>query len=231
MLLSDYVKKVKNFFDKHSNPEEAEAMSKYMKYNFPFVGIPAPKKKDLFKIFFNTFPIPAYDESKAIVRELFNLPEREYHYFAVQMLLKHKKKWTPTDIVFFESLLLTKSWWDSVDLISSKIIGPFFMKYPNLTAAMTDSWSQSKNIWLKRTSIIYQLGYKNNTNITLLTNHILENADHGEFFVQKAIGWALREYSKTDYKWVLNFVIQNTSLKPLSKREAIKWIDDQGLIS
>jgi len=105
------------------------------------------------------------------------------------------------------------------------------VKYPNLTAAMTDSWSQSKNIWLKRTSIIFQLGYKKNTNITLLTNHILENADHSEFFVQKAIGWALREYSKTDYKWVLNFVIQNTSLKPLSKREAIKWIDDQGLIS
>ncbi len=231
MLLSDYVKKVKVFFEKHHNAEDAEAMSKYMKYNFPFLGITAPRRKDLFKIFFNTFPIPAYDETKILVKELFNLPEREYHYFAVQMLLKHKRKWSPTDIVYFESLILTKSWWDSVDLISSKIISPFFLKYPNLAVAMTDSWSQSRNVWLKRVSIIYQLSYKKNTNTEILTRHILENAAQNDFFIQKAIGWSLREYSKTDYRWVLNFIIQNTSLKTLSKREAIKWIDDKGLIT
>jgi len=231
MLLSDYVKKVKSFFEKHQNSDDAEAMSKYMKFKFPFLGITAPKRKELFKVFFNTFPIPAYDETKAIVRELFNLPEREYHYFAVQMLLKHKKKWSPTDIVYFESLILTKSWWDSVDLISSKIISPFFIKYPNLAVAMTDAWSQSKNIWLKRVSIIYQLSYKNNTDTEVLSRHILENSNHNDFFIQKAIGWALREYSKTNYKWVLNFIIQNTALKTLSKREAIKWIDDKGLIT
>jgi 3-methyladenine DNA glycosylase AlkD len=231
MLLSDYVKKVKIFFEKHQSAEDAEAMSKYMKNKFPFLGIPAPKRKEVFKVFFNTFPIPEYDETKALVKELFNLPEREYHYFAVQMLIKHKKKWSPTDIVYFESLILTKSWWDSVDLISSKLIAPFFVKYPNLAIAMTGAWSQSKNIWLKRVSIIFQLSYKKNTNTETLTRHILENSMHNDFFVQKAIGWALREYSKADYRWVLNFIIQNTSLKTLSKREAIKWIDDKGLIN
>jgi 3-methyladenine DNA glycosylase AlkD len=231
MLLSDYVKKVKIFFEKYQSAEDAEAMSKYMKNKFPFLGIAAPKRKELFKVFFNTFPIPEYDETKALVKELFNLPEREYHYFAVQMLIKHKKRWSPTDIVYFESLILTKSWWDSVDLISSKLIAPFFVKYPNLAIAMTDAWSQSKNIWLKRVSIIYQLSYKKSTNTETLTRHILENSMHNDFFVQKAIGWALREYSKVDYKWVLNFIIQNTSLKTLSKREAIKWIDDKGLIN
>lgn len=231
MLLSDYVNKVKTFFERYQNPADAKAMAKYMKYNFQFLGITAPKRKELFKIFFNSFPIPAYDETKMLVKELFNLPEREYHYFAVHMLIKHKRKWSPTDIVFFESLILTKSWWDSVDLISSKIISPYFIKYPNLAAAMTDSWSRSKNIWLKRVSIIYQLAYKENTNTEILTNHILENAAHNDFFIQKAIGWALREYSKTDYRWALNFVIQNTTLKTLSKREAIKWIDDKGLIT
>lgn len=230
MLLSDYVNKVKKFFDKYSNREEAESMSKYMKYKFPFVGIPTPQRKELFKIFFNTFPIPSYDETKVIVRELFNLEQREYHYFGVHLLLKHKKRWSATDIVYFENLVLNKSWWDSVDLINSKLIGPFFVKYPNLAVAMTDSWSQSKNIWLKRVSIIYQLGYKTKTDTIVLENHILENAASNEFFVQKAIGWALREYSKTDYKWVLNFIIQNSTLKSLSKREAIKWIDNKGLI-
>lgn len=95
---------------------------------------------------------------------------------------------------------------------------------------MTDSWSVSRNIWLKRVSIIFQLSYKDNTDTEILTKHILENAHHSEFFIQKAIGWALREYSKTDYKWVLNFVIQNTDLKPMCKREAIKWMDNKGLI-
>ena len=146
------------------------------------------------------------------------------------MLIKYKKKWVPTDIVFFESLILNKSWWDSVDLISSKLVNPFFLKYRNLEEAMTDSWSRSNNIWLKRVSIIYQNGYKKETNLDILTRHILENADSNEFFIQKAIGWALRDYSKVDYKWVIDFVVNNTKLKPLSKREAIKWIDNKGLI-
>jgi 3-methyladenine DNA glycosylase AlkD len=132
--------------------------------------------------------------------------------------------------VFFESLILNKSWWDSVDLISSKLVNPFFLKYRNLEEAMTYSWSRSNNIWLKRVSIIYQNGYKKETNLDILTRHILENADSNEFFIQKAIGWALRDYSKVDYKWVIDFVVNNTKLKPLSKREAIKWIDNKGLI-
>jgi len=230
MLLSDYVKKIQEYFEKYRNEEEAEPMSKYMRYKFSFIGISASKRNQLFKLFFNTFPIPAYDETKAIVRELFNLPEREYHYFAIHLLMKHKKKWAPTDIIFFESLILNKSWWDSVDLISSKLINPFFLKYRNLEEAITDSWSSSHNIWLKRVSIIYQNGYKQQTNLDILTKHILENADSNEFFIQKAIGWALRDYSKVDYKWVIDFVVNNTKLKPLSKREAIKWMDNKGLI-
>ncbi|MDD2386537.1 MAG: DNA alkylation repair protein [Bacteroidales bacterium] len=228
--MTDYLTKAQHFFEKHRNMGAAVPMAKYMKNQFSFLGIPASKRKDIFRVFFNTFPIPDLDTSKIIVKELFNLPEREYHYFAIQLLTKHKKRWAPTDIIYFESLILTNSWWDTVDLISSRIIAPFFKKYPNLTGAMTDSWSASKNIWLKRVSIIFQLSYKENTNTEILTRHILDNASHSDFFIQKAIGWALREYSKTDYKWVLNFVIQSSALKPLSKREAIRWIDNKGLI-
>ncbi|MDD2634179.1 MAG: DNA alkylation repair protein [Bacteroidales bacterium] len=228
--MSDYVTKAQQFFEKHRDMTAAVPMSKYMKNQFSFLGIPASKRKDIFRVFFNTFPIPDLDNSKIIAKELFNLPEREFHYFAIQLLTKHKKKWAPTDIIYFENLILTSSWWDTVDLINSRIIGPFFKKYPNLALAMTDSWSLSNNIWLKRVSIIYQLSYKEKTNLEILTRHILENASHDDFFIQKAIGWALREYSKTDYKWVLNFVIHTSELKPFSKREAIKWIDNKGLI-
>lgn len=227
--MTDYVKKAQQFFEKHRDMDAAVPMAKYMKSKFSFLGIPASKRSDLFKIFFNTFPTPDWDSTKLIAKEFYNLPEREYHYFAIQLLTRHKKRWSPTDIIYFESYIINNAWWDTSDLVSSRIIAPFFKKYPNLAPAMTDSWSQSKNIWLKRVSIIFQLSYKEKTDLKLLTRHIIENAHHDDFFVQKAIGWALREYSKTDYKWVLNFVIQN-SLKSLSKREAIKWIDYKGLI-
>jgi len=225
----DYVKKAQQFFEKYRNMDAAVPMAKYMKSQFSFIGISSAKRVDLFKVFFNTFPIPDWDNTKILAKEFFNLPEREYHYFAIQLLAKHKKHWSPTDIIYFESIILTNSWWDTVDLISSRIVSQFFKKYPNLTQAMTDAWCESKNIWLKRVSIIFQLNYKNKTDLDLLTRHIMHNANHNDFFVQKAIGWALREYSKTDYKWVLNFIIQN-NIKPLSKREAIKWIDYKGLI-
>ncbi len=226
----DYITKTQQYFEKYRDAEAAIPMKKYMKNKFEFLGISAVKRKELFKVFFNTFPIPDYEISKVLVKEFFNLPEREYHYFAIQLLTKHKKRWAPTDIIYFESLILYKSWWDTVDLINSRIISVFFKKYPNLSKAMTDSWCESKNIWLKRVSIIYQLSYKSDTNTQILSKHILDNADHPDFFVQKAIGWALREYSKTNHKWVLDFVINNTTLKPMCKREAIKWMDNKGLI-
>jgi len=229
--MSDYVKKVKLFLERYSNPTEGKRMSRYLKGKFLFLGISAPDRKELFKIFFSTFPLPPYAEAKVLAKELFYLPEREYSYFAIELLAKHKKKWSPTDIVFFENLVLTKSWWDTTDMINSKIITVFFKKYPNLAPVLTSGWSSSDNIWLKRLSIIFQLPYKTETNMELLEKHILENSDNDSLFIQKAIGWALREYSKTDYKWVLNFVIQNsTRLKTISKREAIKWMDDKGLI-
>jgi 3-methyladenine DNA glycosylase AlkD len=229
--MSDYINKLRILLEKYANPHKGEMMAQYLKDKVKFLGISAPDRKKLFKLFFNTFPIPSYSDSKILAKELFVLPEREFGYFAIELLAKHKKKWIPTDIVFFETLLLTRPWWDTTDVLNAKILSVFFKKYPNLAPSITDAWSKSDDIWLKRVSIIFQLSYKQNTDLELLERHILENAENNDLFIQKAIGWALREYSKTDYRWVLNFVIQNsTKLKASSKREAIKWIDDNGLI-
>jgi 3-methyladenine DNA glycosylase AlkD len=229
--MTEYVKKIEAFLEKYRNEYEGYRMSRYMKNNFIFLGISAPQRKELFKSFFNIFPIPSFDDAKILAKELFNLTEREYSYLAIELLSKYKKKWEPTDIVFFENLILTKSWWDTVDMLNSKIISVFFAKFPNLAPAMTDAWSQSDNVWLKRISITYQLPYKKNTDLEILERHILENADNDSFFIQKAIGWVLREYSKTDYKWVLDFLLRHShKLKAISKRETIKWIADKGLI-
>ena len=134
-----------------------------------------------------------------------------------------KKYFLKDDIFFIKDLIITKSWWDTVDLIASNLLGEICKKYPSLIDEQIVFWINDENMWLRRSSIIFQLRYKENTNLEILQKSIESNIDDDEFFIQKAIGWALREYSKTDYKWVLNF-INNHNLSKLSKREAEKYI-------
>ncbi|MBS1655677.1 MAG: DNA alkylation repair protein, partial [Bacteroidetes bacterium] len=119
-----------------------------------------------------------------------------------------------------------KSWWDSVDQMASDCTGPFFLMYPELTKEVTGKWNRSNNIWLQRSSILFQKAYRVKTDTALLTKYILYCKGSDEFFVRKAIGWALREYSKTDPGWVVKFCKQN-KLHPLSHREALKRINRQ----
>jgi len=229
MLVSDYVRKVQSFFLKYSDEEEAKRMKRLLKDKYSFLGITTARRKELFKIFFNTFPIPSYDDSKHIIRELFNLTEREYHYFGLELFLKHKKRWSPTDIVFIEGLILNKPYSDIVDFIALHIVSQFFEKYSNLMKPITESWNSSRSIWLKRTVIIFQLPYKEKINMELFSKYILDNASIDDEAIQESIAWALRDYSKIDHKWVLRFIIDNT-LDPTTKRDAIKWMDAEGLI-
>ncbi len=117
----------------------------------------------------------------------------------------------------------TKSWWDSVDTINIFCIKPYFAKFPDDTFAITQAWIDSNNIWLQRLSIIFQLRLTNKTDIKILERNILQLRDSEEFFVQKAIGWALRDYWRTDPDWIVDFAKKH-ELKPLSKREALKHI-------
>lgn len=122
-----------------------------------------------------------------------------------------------------EFCLTHKSWWDSVDHIASEWLGSYFKQFPEKIAAVTGKWNRSDNIWLQRSSIMFQKSYKKDTDTVLLASYILHCKDSDEFFIRKAIGWALREYSKTDPGWVKKFV-QQQALSPLSKREALKRI-------
>jgi 3-methyladenine DNA glycosylase AlkD len=119
-------------------------------------------------------------------------------------------------------MLTHKSWWDSVDSINSNVIGKYFIKFPSLLEPTTKKWNQSSNIWLQRMSILFQLPYKEKTNTELLEKYIVNRIDTNEFFVNKAIGWALRAYAYTNKKWVIRFVKDHPQLSNLSKREALK---------
>jgi 3-methyladenine DNA glycosylase AlkD len=218
---SEYIEKIAAKFGENANPENARPMKKYMKGQFEYFGIKSPERKLILKKFFAKNDLPEFADLESIVTRLFQMPEREFQYFAIELCGKYKKLWIPKTLSIFEKMAVTKSWWDSVDYIKSVCFKPYFLMFPEDRYAITQRWIDSGNIWLQRLSIIYQLGYKEKTDLKLLQRNILRLNQSKEFFVQKAIGWSLRDYARTDADFVKKFVAEN-ELKPLSKREALK---------
>jgi 3-methyladenine DNA glycosylase AlkD len=120
-------------------------------------------------------------------------------------------------------MIVTNSWWDSVDVIAKYLVGGYLKKFQDQKLKLIEQFSNSNNLWLNRTAIIFQLSYKDKTDFELLKSECEKHKNSNEFFIQKAIGWALREYSKHNPKGVLDFA-STANLKPLSKREAIRNI-------
>lgn len=182
---------------------------------------------DIFAIFYNNKneeqakPMAKYMRNKFPFLGL-KKPEREFQYLAIDYMDEVKKLFTPDDMKNIEKLLITKSWWDSVDAIN-KTVGYIAMKYPEVKEDVLLKWIESENIWLNRVSIIFQLKYKEKTDTEFLSKAILHNSQTEEFFINKAIGWALRQYSKTNREWVKNFIQQNP-LQPLSVKEGSKYL-------
>ncbi len=224
MLKTDkYIRELSKSFKHHSNPENAVKMKGYMKNRYEFFGIKAPERRKLQNEFIRENGLPEFEKLESIVFKLFELPEREFHHFAIELCRKLIKHWKPETIKLFEKMVLTNSWWDSVDAMNKYEIKPYFAKFPETTYSITQSWIDSQNIWLQRLSIIFQLRLTDKTDTEILTRNILQLNGSNEFFIQKAIGWALRDYWRTDPEWVKNFVAKN-ELKPLSKREALKHV-------
>ncbi len=190
---------------------------------FPFLGIKTPERRALAK--------PFLEERKKdreidwpFIWKCWDLPEREFHYLALAYLDMVAQLLTPDDIGRLEKLITTNSWWDTVDTIDA-FVGRLVLRYPVLKETLLPRWIASDNIWCKRVAINYQLQYKEKTDTDMLSRAVLSNTGTKEFFVDKAIGWALREYSKTDPDWVRRFIGENREvLSSLSIREASKYI-------
>lgn len=208
--------------------EYAIFMNKYMKNKFKFIGVPAPKRQEIQKDIFEKVGLNAINVN--FVYEMFQNEYREFQYIAIDYLKKMKNCLKINHFKLLEYLVITKSWWDTVDNVAVSLIGHICKKYPELINDNIVSWSISDNIWIRRSSIIFQLKYKEQTNEQLLADIINKNLHIKEFFIQKAIGWSLREYSKTNCNWVKDF-IQNTKLSSLAKREGEKYLRKIGGIS
>lgn len=214
---------LKKQFEEAANEELASKMEKYLKNRFSLLGLQSPIRKEIQKVVFKEIGFPKINEIEQICTELWEMPQREFQYVAIDILKRIAKKVPVYFIDFYEKLIINKSWWDSVDMLAANIIVHYFKLYSDEISAKIEKWRYSENIWLVRTCIIFQLKYKKDTNLDLLFDLIRENCESKEFFIQKAIGWALREYSKTSPDIVMQFV-ENQHLAPLSKREALKII-------
>ncbi len=222
--MSDYVQNLRTAFDTCANQEIAIQQKKYMRNQFEFFGIKAPEQTIIRREFFKNYGLPHIDELPDIIRELWQQPEREFQFFCMMMLEKFIKKTEKDFINDLEFLITNKSWWDTVDMIAAKLVGMHFKRFPEQITFYTEKWMTSGDFWLQRTALLFQLKYKKDTDVELMFNLIKRLSDQDEFFIRKAIGWVLREYSKTDPEIIIEFV--NThQLKPLSRKEALKVIN------
>lgn len=210
-------------FQESANVKEGDRMCQYMRKQFPFLGIRSPLRKDLMKRVYAEFDIPQGEALLTEVEAIFMLPEREFQYVAIEMLDKRKKQLTCDDLAFCERLIQQKSWWDSVDIIAPKIVGTIVLNDRLVGEEVMRQWSSSQNMWLNRSAILHQLKYKEKMNEGLMFEIIQDHIESNEFFIQKSIGWVLREYAKTKPETVRSFV-HSMDLKPLSRREALKHI-------
>lgn len=204
--------------------DRAAAMAAYMRGKFPFLGVPTNERRALHKSALGGMPAPSEADLTELSRALYALPQREHQYVAVDHLVRWVGQCGPGFLAVARELITTKSWWDTVDGLAAQVVGPLVMAYPELTAEM-DRWVDDPGIWVARTAILHQLRYKTRTDADRLFTYCERRAGDREFFIRKAIGWALREYSKTDPAAVQAFIAQNdTNLSGLSKREGMLWI-------
>lgn len=218
-LFSEIVQALKELGD----PERAPQMEKYMRHRFSYFGLDAGTRLQAFKVLKPKLKALTHPEYLALMLELWEGEQRELQYFAIDMGKWQKKRFKPQDLPALESLLQNKSWWDSIDLLSTNVISEIGKQYPFDLEPFRLKWINSDEMWLNRTAIIYQLKYGKETNLDKLEEAILPHLRSPEFFHQKAIGWSLRQYTRVDPDWVQEFV-ERHEIVGLAKREALRLI-------
>lgn len=205
-----------------ADPAKAVAMRAYMRDQFPFLGIQSPRQQALSRQVLAGLTRPAEADLRGVAHRAWQLPEREYQYFACGLLRRYAVVCSAGFIDTAEHLVVTKSWWDTVDALAAHLVGPLVRNHPALVSTM-DRWIEAENMWLVRAALLHQLTAKDRTDAQRLFRYAALQAGHRDFFVRKAIGWALRAHSRTDPDAVRAFVHAHESrLSALSVREALK---------
>jgi len=223
LMITEHVNILRKELEKHQNPVKAKGMSAYLKNRFDCYGIKAPVRNEIQKKWFSQLKSSEVNHWD-LIYNLWDQKQREYQYIAVDFTKKIPKKDIHIDdYKYLEELIATKSWWETVDLLASNYVGRYFQKFPEQIDPIITRWRNSDNFWLNRTCLIFQLKYKEEVDFDLLKSLITQYQAVEEFFIQKAIGWSLRQYSKFNPKGVKQF-INEIELEGLARREASKYI-------
>lgn len=221
--LTEAIEVLEHEMKAHEIPSKAVNMANYLKNKFVCYGIKSPVRNEIQKSWFASIKGKGLDHWDVIFN-VWDHDQREFQYIAIDYLNKiPKKDINLGDHKFIEELITTKSWWDSVDSIASNFTGKYFQKFPEQKDVIIERWRNSDNMWLNRTCLIFQLKYKDNVDFDLMKSLIKQYQGNPEFFIQKAIGWSLRQYSKFNPAAVKEFV-EEISLQGLARREAIKYV-------
>lgn len=212
------------------DPERAVAQQAYMKSQMPFHGIAAGPLKALLRPILSdpAHRIARRDEWEQAVRELWDGATHREQRYAATALTGHRtyRGWQdPDTLPLYRHQVVTGQWWDLVDEVASNRVGPILLAHPEAVGSVLHEWATHEDLWLRRTAIISQLKAGPRTDLYLLRHAIDENVDDESFWIRKAIGWALRQYARTDPHWVLDVVAAHGDrLSGLSRREALKHL-------
>ncbi len=216
-----YISALETEFKANLDTQIAIKQKAYLRNQFEFFGLTTAKRRELQAPFLVKAYLPSKQEQDNIVKALWLKPERDYQLFAQELMFKYIKQFEEKDIVLLEYMVSHKSWWDTVDFIAYKLMGAYFKAFPNQRKTYVKKWLKSGNIWLQRSALLFQLKYKNDLDTELLTFGIHALLGSKEFFINKAIGWVLRDYSRVNPEWVQQFA-DKTELSTLSKKEALR---------
>ncbi|BDD06386.1 DNA alkylation repair protein [Aureibacter tunicatorum] len=212
-------------YEAASDKKKALQKNQYFRNLFESYGISNPDRRAIDKQVQREINYKLLENDiKTIVKTAYQKKQREWQHFAMEIHFSSRKTWVENDLKTIEFMLVNKSWWDTVDYISSNSLGEFMKKRKEQQVETFKKWRTSYNIWLRRASILFQLKYKEKTDIDMLAKNIIPSLSSNEFFLQKAIGWSLRQYAKTDPNFVSNFVDEH-DISGLARREALKHIN------
>ena len=213
----------------HADPNKALPMQQYMKTTMPFYGVHTPARRRIVKQAIKQFPIPTQRDCQSCIRQLWSLPHREEKYIAIDFAELHPRYITSGSLSLYKSMIRTGAWWDFVDPIAIALVGHVLMCERDKTRQTLENWIEDRSLWVRRGALLAHIRHKSHTDWEQLSRHCLTRGGEKDFFIRKAIGWALREYSYTAPERVSGFLRTNRDrLSRLSYREGAKALKKLG---
>jgi 3-methyladenine DNA glycosylase AlkD len=213
-----------------ADPAKAPRMQAYMKSGLPYYGVSSPQARRVFREVLAAHPLPDRATWLAAVRTLWDGASHREEWYAALAVVRYRRYagYRDADVVpLYRHLLTTGAWWDVVDDVATHLVGPLLLQDRRVVRPVVHGWATEPDRWLRRTSVICQVGSKERTDLELLSHAIEANLDDRDFFLRKAIGWALRQQARLDPDWVRAFVAAHEDrLSGLSRREALKHLED-----